>query len=132
MRTIAFIIPDARGLPESEVSIGEKLQDIGYATHYVGKWHLGLKNESALPVNRGFYTFFGHLNGQIDHFSKVFGVGGVFNSPRLRRFFAPVDQRVTSYDWHRETRDDNGNLVAEVIRDQKTYSSDYMTQEAIE
>lgn len=128
----ARILPDARGLPVGEVSLATKLKKAGYATHYVGKWHLGMGSERALPVNRGFDSFVGHLGGQIDHFSKVFGVGGVFSSPRIQQFFVPEEERVTSYDWHREVRDSYGNLVVEMVHDQETHSSDFLTAEAVD
>ena len=36
------------------------LQASGYATHALGKWHLGFKNASYTPTFRGFDTFVGY------------------------------------------------------------------------
>ena len=42
----------------------------GYATHMIGKWHLGFNDEATtLPNNRGFDTFRGYWNGGEDYFS---------------------------------------------------------------
>ena len=39
----------------------EKLKALGYATHMVGKWHLGSYDEAITPVRRGFDTFLGRF-----------------------------------------------------------------------
>ena len=47
------------GLPDSELTMAEGLKSAGYATHMIGKWHLGYKEKRFLPVNQGFDTWFG-------------------------------------------------------------------------
>ena len=44
-----------------------KLKQAGYSTHMVGKWHQGFFDPAFLPVNRGFDTSSGFLNGAEDH-----------------------------------------------------------------
>ncbi len=41
-----------RQLPLEEVTLGETFQHAGYATGYIGKWHLG--RESFMPEDQGF------------------------------------------------------------------------------
>ena len=45
--------PEGMGLNGKEVTIAELLSDAGYATHHIGKWHLGDIKE-AYPINQGF------------------------------------------------------------------------------
>ncbi|MDI1366383.1 MAG: sulfatase-like hydrolase/transferase [bacterium] len=49
---------DDRGLPLSEVTIGEALKP-HYATALIGKWHLGHRGAAWPPTKHGFDQFFG-------------------------------------------------------------------------
>lgn len=46
------------GLPASEITLAERLQDQGYATACIGKWHLGHRDQY-LPTQHGFDSYFG-------------------------------------------------------------------------
>ena len=52
--------PDSKnGLPLEETLIGEPLQEHGYRTMMVGKWHLGHAEDAYMPVSRGFDHYYG-------------------------------------------------------------------------
>ena len=53
-----FFANSAAGLSERETTVGSLLQQQGYATMCVGKWHLG-DQKQFLPIHRGFDHFFG-------------------------------------------------------------------------
>ncbi|MEI8619153.1 sulfatase-like hydrolase/transferase [Pseudoalteromonas sp. B193] len=50
------------GLPLSEKTLANRLQDVGYQTAVFGKWHLGGAPHFQ-PNNRGFDYFYGFLDG---------------------------------------------------------------------
>ena len=53
------LFPNSKyGLPNSEVTIAEKLKESGYKTAAIGKWHLGHKKEY-LPLQHGFDYYYG-------------------------------------------------------------------------
>ncbi|MBI4910131.1 MAG: sulfatase [Acidobacteria bacterium] len=57
---INFVLfPDSTGgIPDSELTLPELLKQRGYATHMVGKWHLGHLPQY-LPAKHGFDNYFG-------------------------------------------------------------------------
>eukprot|EP01105_Mastigella_eilhardi_P005255 TRINITY_DN16_c0_g2_i1.p1 TRINITY_DN16_c0_g2~~TRINITY_DN16_c0_g2_i1.p1 ORF type:complete len:362 (-),score=92.60 TRINITY_DN16_c0_g2_i1:796-1827(-) len=61
------------GLPPSEVIIPKRLKEVGYATHMVGKWHLGYCDHRYYPTSRGFDTWFGYSSGMQDYWTHVSG-----------------------------------------------------------
>ncbi|MCM8732479.1 sulfatase-like hydrolase/transferase [Hephaestia sp. GCM10023244] len=54
------------GLATGEKTIASLLQEGGYRTSLVGKWHLGL-SEEFYPTQRGFDEFWGFLPGQTNY-----------------------------------------------------------------
>lgn len=63
---------EPRGLDLRAATLADALRsDHGYATHAVGKWHLGFFAPAYLPRRRGFDTFYGILTGGGDHFAHT-------------------------------------------------------------
>ena len=62
-----------KGLQKSEVTFAEALQQAGYVTGLVGKWHLGYPQNSPdyHPQHHGFDEFIGYHSGNIDFISHV-------------------------------------------------------------
>lgn len=54
---------DRGGVPTSQSILPEMLKQKGYTCGVVGKWGIGLKDESMLPNNRGVDYFYGFLGG---------------------------------------------------------------------
>ena len=63
--------PGSKGLLASQYTMAELFKDNGYATGHIGKWHLGMDEESS-PNAQGFDYSFGHLRGCIDNYSHYF------------------------------------------------------------
>ena len=63
----------SRGLRAGETTYVTRLQEAGYRTALVGKWHLGHGEEMFWPTRHGFDSFFGHTGGCVDFFTLDYG-----------------------------------------------------------
>ncbi|XP_013421298.1 arylsulfatase B [Lingula anatina] len=57
--------------PYNVTFLPEVLRKQGYATHMVGKWHLGFCNWNCTPTYRGFDSFFGFYSGMEDYYAHT-------------------------------------------------------------
>ena len=58
------------GLPQEEMTLAESLEQVGYHSGIIGKWHLG-SHPVNHPLNRGFNEFYGHLGGGHRYFPEL-------------------------------------------------------------
>ncbi|MEE2706233.1 MAG: sulfatase-like hydrolase/transferase [Planctomycetota bacterium] len=87
-----------RGIQNGELTFPSLLQRNGYRTALIGKWHLGHGNNSFLPTQHGFSSFYGHTAGCIDYFTMRYGI---------------------QPDWYRdEKRIDEGGYATNLITDE--------------
>jgi len=82
------------------------LKGLGYETHAIGKWHLGMHTPAVVPTGRGFDTFYGFYGGAEDYFSHK---NGLFR------------------DYH----DDVGANLKPDLKDDGTYSTLLYTKRAV-
>ena len=89
--------PPGVGLPLEETTVSQLLNDAGYATGLVGKWHLGVDAEFH-PMNRGFDEFFGFLWGKHSYIDW----GSDATNPVLRGFDPVVEDTYLTDAFTRE------------------------------
>lgn len=55
-------LPNGRGISPEVTTMPEQLQQAGYTTWHIGKWHIGDLQRAAWPDHQGFDHWFGFLN----------------------------------------------------------------------
>ncbi|XP_072038381.1 arylsulfatase B-like [Amphiura filiformis] len=104
-----FKAPQPTCLPLSETTLPEKLKELGYMTHAIGKWHLGYCRTECLPTRRGFDSFFGYAVGGTDHY--VHNRTYIFKSNPLGASYSVNASYINS------TTDNNLNTVIDDLED---------------
>jgi arylsulfatase A-like enzyme len=80
----AFLPDDTTvGLPVGEITIADLMQKAGYATGFVGKWHLGAAAPFH-PLDRGFQEMYGFLGGGHQYFPEMLTGTAEYTVPLMR------------------------------------------------
>mmetsp|Transcript_50791 Transcript_50791/g.99557 ORF Transcript_50791/g.99557 Transcript_50791/m.99557 type:complete len:546 (-) Transcript_50791:14-1651(-) len=56
-------------VPYNFTMLPEHLNTLGYESHAVGKWHLGMFSDRVVPTGKGFKTFLGYYGGAEDYYT---------------------------------------------------------------
>ncbi|XP_046566661.1 arylsulfatase J-like [Haliotis rubra] len=64
-------IDAAKFLPANLTTIPQKLKQLGYDAHMIGKWHLGFCNWKYTPTERGFDSYLGYYSGDEEYYSHM-------------------------------------------------------------
>ncbi|KAL1469829.1 hypothetical protein MTO96_024777, partial [Rhipicephalus appendiculatus] len=67
MQHFVLRMGEPRGLPLNLKLLPEWLNDLGYASYMVGKWHLGFHMTAYTPINRGFLSHVGSWGGGCEY-----------------------------------------------------------------
>ncbi|XP_071831480.1 arylsulfatase J-like isoform X2 [Apostichopus japonicus] len=105
MQTLTIGASRPYGVPLNFTMLPEKLRQLGYTTHAVGKWHLGFYNKAYIPTQRGFDSYYGYYCGKGDYFNHI-----------------NYEQNFTGFDFHQD-----GNVYKPVFGQ---YSTEIFTAKA--
>lgn len=101
----------ATGVPLNETFMPELLKENGYATHAVGKWHMGFCKWDYTPTFRGFDSYIGYYDGSEDYFTHV---------------------KDNWYDLHKEIGPNCGFNCSEIYDRRGDYSVNIFSERAVE
>lgn len=76
---------EPRGLALNFKILPQWLSDLGYTSHIVGKWHLGLHKTEYTPTKRGFASHLGSWTGMCDYYAHNRKVEGSAYGHDFRR-----------------------------------------------
>lgn len=102
-------VANKSGLRLDQVTLANRLKDLGYATCCVGKWHLGNGMEYR-PTKRGFDEFFGTLANTPFFHPRNFVDSRISNEVREitdDRFYTTDAYAERSVDWLERNKDRN-------------------------
>lgn len=100
------------GLPLTETTIAKRLQNLGYTTGLVGKWHLGTLPKFH-PTQRGFDQFWGYTGGGHDYFTAL---------PDGKGYKAPIECNYKTPQEITYITDDKGDECVDFIKRNKDES----------
>ncbi|WP_143307577.1 sulfatase-like hydrolase/transferase [Chitinophaga vietnamensis] len=109
-----------KGLPASEVSLGQLFHNAGYKTAVIGKWHLGEK-EGFFPQQRGFDYHYGFYSGLTEYAPE--------HTPGIVDWHLPWSLSEVAA-WHRNGSNRIVRNNVEVL--EKKYLTDKLADEAIQ
>mmetsp|Transcript_28692 Transcript_28692/g.86135 ORF Transcript_28692/g.86135 Transcript_28692/m.86135 type:complete len:491 (-) Transcript_28692:234-1706(-) len=113
---VPFIDSSRSTLPLNETTVAQRLRSAGYATHMIGKWHLGFRTFAHTPTERGFDTYFGYYAGSQDYFNhqSLCWPGKVENGC-FENTTGPLHEAVTGLDLHRDKAPANSSRYSTVL-----------------
>ncbi|MFV0483577.1 MAG: sulfatase [Bacteroidales bacterium] len=97
--------PAFNGMPLTETTIASRLQNLGYKTGLIGKWHLG-EDSVFHPLNRGFDEMWGYLKGGHDYFKS---------KPKGKGYLAPIECNYKTPQKITYITDDKGDECVDFI-----------------
>jgi len=100
------------GLPANEITLADRLGELGYINGLIGKWHLGHLAQFH-PLKRGFHEFWGYVNGGHDYFITI------SQSETQIRYRWPIECNYKSQGALTYLTDDKGNECVDFIRRHK-------------
>lgn len=114
------------GIDKEETYFSEVLQDAGYYTGIMGKWHLG-EVEGYRPTERGFDEFYGFLGGGHLYWSNRLKT--VEQSEHIMATYPHDITKNGSYDSYKLAMVRDTTFVP--LSDEKDYMTDMLTDEGI-
>ncbi|CAH3029233.1 unnamed protein product [Porites evermanni] len=94
---------DPFGLPLDFETLPGQLREVGYATHLVGKWHLGFYKWPYVPTKRGFDTAYGFWDGAEDHYDHT--RDGVVDFRNGTKPVTDLDGKYATYEYVKRVKE---------------------------